>query len=66
MSANNHQLGCSPLMVVPPADRRGAQMKVPSKRAPRSKNAGGVLEHLKSISKVLDLMTEGGISDAAG
>ena len=28
----------------PPADRRGAQMKAPSERAPRGKYAGGVLE----------------------
>ena len=31
-------------MKVPPADRRGAQMKVPPERAPRGKYAGGVLE----------------------
>ena len=36
---------CHPLLkVVPPADRRGAQMKAPSERAPRGKYAGGVLE----------------------
>ena len=28
----------------PPADRKGAQMKAPSDRAPRGKYAGGVLE----------------------
>ena len=28
----------------PPADRKGAQMKAPSERAPRGKYAGGVLE----------------------
>ena len=31
----------------PPADRRGAQMKTPSERAPRGKYAGDVLEWLK-------------------
>ena len=37
--------GDNPLLkVVPPADRRGAQMKAPSERAPRGKYAGGVLE----------------------
>ena len=37
--------GDSPLLkVVPPADRRGAQMQAPSERAPRGKYAGGVLE----------------------
>ena len=37
--------GDNPLLkVVPPADRRGAQMKAPSERAPRGKFAGGVLE----------------------
>ena len=41
----NFQLGCPPLKVVPPADRRGAQMKAPSERAPRGKYAGGVLEN---------------------
>ena len=36
---------CHPLLkIVPPADRRGAQMKTPSERAPRGKYAGGVLE----------------------
>ena len=40
----NFQPGCPPLKVVPPADRRGAQMKAPSERAPRGKYAGGVLE----------------------
>ena len=38
--------GDNPLLKVePPADRRGAQMKAPSERAPRGKYAGGVLEH---------------------
>ena len=37
--------GDNPLLkVVPPADRRGAQMKAPSERAPRGKYADGVLE----------------------
>ena len=37
--------GDNPLLkVVPPADRRGAQMKTPSERASRGKYAGGVLE----------------------
>ena len=36
----------SPSKIKPPADRRGAQMKAPSERAPRGKNAGGVLELL--------------------
>ena len=41
--------GDNPLLkVVPPADRRGAQMKAPSERAPRGKYAGGVLEHRKN------------------
>ena len=31
---------------MPPADRRGAQMKAPSERAPRGKYAGGVLEKM--------------------
>ena len=33
------------MKVEPPADRRGAQMKDPSERAPRGKYAGGVLEN---------------------
>ena len=42
--------GDNPLLkVVPPADRRGAQMKAPSERAPRDKYAGGVLELLQLI-----------------
>ena len=41
----NFQLGCPPLLKVePPADRRGAQMKAPTERAPRGKYVGGVLE----------------------
>ena len=37
--------GDNPLLkVVPLADRRGAQRKAPSERAPRGKYAGGVLE----------------------
>ena len=37
--------GDNPLLkVVPPADRRGAQMKAPSERAPRGKYADGILE----------------------
>ena len=31
---------------MPPADRRGAQMKAPSERAPRGKYAGDVLESI--------------------
>lgn len=42
--------GDNPLLkVVPPADRRGAQMKAPSERAPRVKYAGGVLERLDML-----------------
>ena len=39
--------GDNPLLKArPPADRRGAQMKAPSERAPRGKYAGGVLEQV--------------------
>ena len=38
------QPGYPLLKAQPPADRRGAQMKAPSERAPRGKYAGGVLE----------------------
>ena len=39
---------------VPPADRRGAQMKAPSERAPRGKYAGGVLEkQQKGVRKMV-------------
>ena len=42
--------GDNPLLKArPPADRRGAQMKAPSERAPRGKYAGGVLEILSVI-----------------
>ena len=42
--------GDNPLLKVePPADRRGAQMKAPSERAPRGKYAGGVLECFNHI-----------------
>ena len=42
--------GDNPLLkVVPPADRRGAQMKAPSERAPRGKYAGGVLEYKYAV-----------------
>ena len=34
----------SPSKIKPPADRRGAQMKAPSERAPRGKYADGILE----------------------
>ena len=37
----------------PPADRRGAQMKTPSERAPRGKYAGGVLELSIDSSSIL-------------
>ena len=37
------------LKVVPPADRRGVQMKAPLERAPRGKYAGGVLERLDML-----------------
>ena len=44
--------GWSPLLkVMPPADRRGAQMKAPSERTPRGKYAGGVLESYKQRSR---------------
>ena len=43
--------GDNPLLKVePPADRRGAQMKAPSERAPRGKYAGGVLELSAGVS----------------
>ncbi len=42
----NFQLGSPPLKARPPADRRGAQRKAPSERAPCGKYAGGVLEHM--------------------
>ena len=40
------------LKVVPPADRRGTQMKAPSECAPRGKYAGGVLERQEMINHV--------------
>ena len=44
--------GDNPLLKArPPADRRGAQMKAPSERAPRGKYAGGVLESQRNISE---------------
>ena len=49
--------GDNPLLKVePPADRRGAQMKAPSERAPRGKYAGGVLEYTISIHGMDDLI----------
>ena len=43
---------CHPLLkVVPPADRRGAQTKAPSERAPRGKYAGGVLKRQEKIDR---------------
>ena len=37
----------------PPADRRGAQMKAPSERAPRGKYADGILEQFGVLRGVL-------------
>ena len=45
--------GDNPLLKdVPPADRRGAQMKAPSEREPRGKYAGGVLERVRRLRKL--------------
>ena len=45
---------CHPLLKARlPADRRGAQMKAPSERAPRGKYAGGVLELSIDSSSIL-------------
>ena len=50
--------GDNPLLkVVPPADRRGAQMKAPSERAPRGKYAGGVLELIINVTTFLQKNT---------
>ena len=50
--------GDNPLLKVePPADRRGAQMKAPSERAPRGKYAGGVLELSAGVSRLRKMYT---------
>ena len=50
--------GDNPLLKArPPADRRGAQMKAPSERAPRGKYAGGVLEFHHNLNTVLSKNT---------
>ena len=50
LSSNRVQFSAGSVLLLkarPPADRRDAQMKAPSERAPRVKYAGGLLDYKK-------------------